>query len=133
MMRSYLCCHVLAAVVAGATVYDVRAATPPEIVRALEGGLRAARARDVAPRPLTDKVDSRLLRSGTSRATPFGGSIAHGPSRPEAAWRDGGRLRVVVAVDGVASAQAEALHAAGLEVEIANDRFGQVQGWIAET
>src|SRR5262245_15363515 len=41
-------------------------------------------------------------------------------------WRDGGRLHVIVKVSATGSANTAALQAAGLEIEIVNERFGLV-------
>jgi hypothetical protein len=78
------------------------------------------------------KVDSHIRRYAWPEAT--APALLSGPfALPQVLpWRDGGRLHVIMKVIGTASTSTAALQAAGLEIEIVNDRFGLVQGWIAD-
>lgn len=75
------------------------------------------------------KIDSQLWPEAAlpnQAATAIAGSL-------EMPWRKDGRVRVIVRVTGQASVGATSLRAAGLDIEIVNDHFGLVQGWIAES
>jgi subtilisin family serine protease len=79
------------------------------------------------------KVDSVLRRyAWPAAATPRGQTAASPKASSDMPWRKEGRLRVIVKVTGTASAHAGALAAAGFDIEIVNDRFRLVQGWIAD-
>src|SRR5262245_24030972 len=96
-----------------------------------------AQRRELASRkaslsPGQRKVDSILRRYAWPETAPRGRAAAPGHAPSEQSWRREGQLRVVVKVTGTASVHRPALTAAGLEIEIVNDRYGLVQGWIAE-
>jgi subtilisin family serine protease len=78
------------------------------------------------------KVESHIRRYSWPEA--MAPALVNGPlaSSQLFPWRDGGRLHVIVKVIDTAPPAPAALQAAGLEIEIVNDRFGLVQGWIAE-
>jgi subtilisin family serine protease len=78
------------------------------------------------------KIDSHIRRYAWPEATArarVSGTLATPEALP---WRDEGRLHVIVKVVDTASSTPAVLEAAGLEIEIVNDRFGLVQGWIAD-
>jgi hypothetical protein len=78
------------------------------------------------------KVDSHIRRyAWPEAALPAlaSGTLATPQAFP---WRDRERLHVIVKVIDTASPTPAILQDAGLEIEIVNDRFGLVQGWIPE-
>jgi hypothetical protein len=75
------------------------------------------------------KIDSQLWPEAAlpnQAATAIAGPV-------EMPWRKDGRVRVIVKVNGEASVSAASLRSAELDIEIVNERFGLVQGWIAES
>src|SRR5262245_15286541 len=82
--------------------------------------------------PAQRKVDSHIRHyvwPATRPRRQLVGALVESPSMP---WRRASRLHVVTRVTGLATANTAALQAAGLDVEVVNDRLGQVQGWISE-
>src|SRR5262249_46794889 len=108
----------------------------PAIDTSLTGSLLAqigkTAGRKDALSPAQQKVDSMLRRYAWPEVAPRGQATVPRNLPSEQPWRKDGRLRVIVKVTGTASVHRAVLAAAGLDVEIVNDRFGLVQGWIAE-
>lgn len=107
----------------------------PEVKGGNVGRILAGKANDAAWRKASlgaalEKVDSQIRRDAWPEAAPHGRTAAALMTSRETSWRMAGRFRVIVTIGGIASGQTAALQAAGLEVEIVNDRFGLVQGWI---
>jgi subtilisin family serine protease len=78
------------------------------------------------------KVDSHIRRSAWPEAMPQAGTMGPLVAPADVPWHQAGRSHVIVTVTGTAVPDVRAVKTAGLEVEIVNDRFGLVQGWIAD-
>jgi subtilisin family serine protease len=94
------------------------------------GGPVAEKSPKEALTPAEQKVDSFLRRAAAPTATPSGRSAQPLAQPPAALPQDADRVQVIVDVTGTAPEDIKALEAAGLQVEIVNDRFHLVQGWI---
>ena len=119
----------LLAMLAFASWRDVALASD---VEALAGSLAAqminAAGRKEELSPALQKIDSQLWPDAALPSQPVT-AIAGSVEMP---WSKDGRVRVMVKVNGDASVSAPILRVAGLDIEIVNERFGLVQGWIAE-
>src|SRR5262245_5481187 len=108
------------------------AAMQADVLRSLHTQALQAANRKASLSSSQRKVDSHILRYAWPEAPApalVGGSLAAPQVLP---WRDSGRLHVIVKVVDTAAPTPAVLEAAGLEIEIMNDRFGLVQGWIAD-
>jgi subtilisin family serine protease len=110
----------------------ISASEPNALVSRLLAQVDAATRRKESLSPPQQKVDSQIRRLAWPGAGPQSRGAAPLAESPETPWRKNGRVRVIVKVTGTASAHTAALQAAGLEIEIFNDRFRLVQGWVAE-
>jgi subtilisin family serine protease len=116
----------------GFLVGTAHASGPDPIGRAL-GDIAAQVAREKAALdPAQRKVDSRIRRDAWPGTTPQRRLASPLVAARDGSWRGEGRVHVIVRVAAPASAQVAALEAAGLETEVVSDRFGLVQGWIAD-
>jgi subtilisin family serine protease len=122
----------LAIALVGSSADVATAAMQPQALDSLRAQAVEAASQKASLSPAQRKVESHIRRYAWPEATVS--ALVSGPfALPQVLpWRDGGRLHVVVKIIGTASTSTVALQAAGLEVEIANDQFGLVQGWIAE-
>jgi subtilisin family serine protease len=108
------------------------AAIEADVLHSLRTQAAEAGDRKALLSPGQRKVDSHIRRYAWPEATPpavASGLLAIPEMSP---WRDGGRLHVIVKVANTGSPTPSVLEAAGLEIEIINDRFGLVQGWIGD-
>jgi subtilisin family serine protease len=108
------------------------ATEPAALARALLGEAGQVAPLRASMGPAEQKVDSHVRRHAWPHATAQGLSAMSLLASRERAWRHAGRVRVVVKVGRTASSDRAMLETAGLEIEIVNDRFDLVQGWIAE-
>ncbi len=126
--RRFLGC-VLAATSFGVVPHAVSAAGPD--VSGLLAQAGAALGRKATLSPAQRKVDSELRAHAGPEAAPRGQITRSSAHLPHTPWRKEDRLRVIIKVTGKPSDHAGALAAAGLDIEILNDGFGLVQGWVA--
>src|SRR5262245_56403893 len=105
-----------------------------QVERLDEGILGRARAtRDKASlSPAERKTDAEIRRGLSPEASPMGLTPARGVGSFAKPWQQNGRLHVEVQVVGAPDASVAALQTAGLEIEIVNEGFNVVQGWINE-
>lgn len=130
-VRRRLAGCLLAALVLGAAP-TAQASEPDGVAGVLRGEVSEAARRKASLSSAQQKVDSQIRRDAWPEAIPQGRTVAPLAVSRETSWRRAGRARVLVKVTGTASAHTAALGAAGLDIEIVNDRFGLVQGWIAD-
>jgi hypothetical protein len=112
--------------------HQVPASEPDALVSRLLAQVDEVTKRKESLTPAQQKVDAQIRRWAWPAAGPQSRGAAPLAESPETPWQKNGRVRVIVTVTGTASAHTAALLATGLEIEILNDRFGLVQGWIAE-
>jgi subtilisin family serine protease len=129
--RRLLICLLVAAFVAF-DANPISASEPDALLSRLLAQVDEATGRKESLTPAQQKVDSHIRRWAWPDARAQRRGAAPLVEPPAVPWRKNGRVRVIVKVTGTASAHTAALAATGLEIEIVNDRFGLVQGWIAE-
>lgn len=99
----------------------------------LAGQVRLLQGRKLSASAGDRKIDSALRTSAVDlslrSALP---PDSAGASRFEP-WREGSMVHVYVHVDSTGPPFIAALEAAGFRAEIVNDRFGLLQGWVADT
>jgi subtilisin family serine protease len=108
-------------------------AVPEQLLDSMRAQAREAASQKDSLSPAQRKVDSQIRRSAWPEAMPRARTMGSLMAPPDVPWHQAGRSHVIVTVIGTTAPDTVALQTAGLEIEIVNDRFRLVQGWIADS